>query len=86
MSKGCFNCKHSTGQYKLTNESYYPPIGIYTQCELKISDELKAILPSCFYRQMSILVGHVHPKKNIEEFNDNGSDCLYHELKLETSK
>ena len=70
--RSCLNCKFASETYKLTKDGYYPPTGIYLQCNVPISDHLRDMLPTSFYRATSIKVGAVNP--------DTGEDVLIHSV------
>lgn len=73
--KGCITCFFSTDTYKLYKKGYYPPESIYLQCNVPVSEQLRNILPSSFYRLSAIKVGVIHPEENIEVFDDRGNEC-----------
>lgn len=75
VMRSCHTCKFASEQYKLTNKGYYPPTSIYIQCNVPVSDELRALLPTSFYRESATRVGLVHPEKGTDELLDVGNDC-----------
>jgi len=75
VMRSCHTCKFASEQYKLTNKGYYPPTSIYIQCNVPVSDELRALLPTSFYRESATKVGLVHPEKGTDELLDVGNHC-----------
>jgi hypothetical protein len=75
QARSCHSCAFASQPYQIKNEGLYPPISIYIQCNVPISDELRAILPTSFYRESATRIGAVHPEKGTDVMFDVGNDC-----------
>ena len=73
--RACYNCKFASEQYKLTNNGYYPPTSIYIQCAFPISELLRSMLPTSFYRESATRIGYVDPENGGDVLLDIGEDC-----------
>ena len=81
LNTGCRFCKHATGEYTLSRQNRYPTTSIYVQCEVPISEQLLAILPTSFLREPAIRIGAVHPDTNEDVYFNKGEDCPCFEKK-----